>query len=91
MLYLVSYDITDDTRRRHVMEALKDFGRRVQYSVFECNLDEGALTELLGRLEFAIDGQTDSCRLYRLCERCAPEVRILGKGDRYQEPDFVII
>ena len=37
MLYLISYDVTDDARRRHVMEALKDFGRRVQYSVFECN------------------------------------------------------
>ena len=28
MLYLVSYDVSDDNRRRHVMEALKDFGRR---------------------------------------------------------------
>ena len=35
MLYLVSYDISDDGRRRQAMEALKDFGRRVQYSVFE--------------------------------------------------------
>src|ERR1035441_8977781 len=38
MLYLISYDVTDDSRRRHAFEALKDFGRRVQYSVFECNL-----------------------------------------------------
>jgi CRISPR-associated protein Cas2 len=91
MLYLISYDITDDNQRRHVMEALMDFGRRVQYSVFECNLDEGALEELLGRLEFEIDRATDSCRLYRLCEGCATEVKILGKGDRYSEPGFVII
>ena len=91
MLYLVSYDVTDDRRRRHVMEALKDFGRRVQYSVFECNLDAAALEELVGRVEFDIDGATDSCRFYRLCEACAGEVRILGKGDRYSEPDFVII
>jgi CRISPR-associated protein Cas2 len=91
MLYLISYDVTDDNQRRHVMEALKDFGRRVQYSVFECNLDERALEELLGRLEFEIDRATDSCRLYRVCEGCAGEVRILGKGDRYSEPGFVII
>ena len=26
MLYLISYDVTDDSRRRHVFEALKDFG-----------------------------------------------------------------
>jgi CRISPR-associated protein Cas2 len=91
MLYLISYDVTDDTRRRHVMEALKDFGRRVQYSVFECNLEEGPLKELLDRLEFQIDPATDSCRLYRLCGACAGEVRILGKGDRYAEPGFVIV
>ena len=63
MLYLISYDVSDDNQRRHVMEALKDFGRRVQYSVFECNLDEKALEELVGRLEFDIDPATDSCRL----------------------------
>jgi CRISPR/Cas system-associated endoribonuclease Cas2 len=40
MLYLISYDVSDDTRRRRVYEALKDFGRRVQYSVFECETEE---------------------------------------------------
>ena len=91
MLYLVSYDVSDDRRRGRVMEALKDFGRRVQYSVFECNLDASALDELLGRIEFEVDPATDSCRFYRLCESCAGEVRILGKGDRYSEPRFVIV
>ena len=91
MLYLVSYDVSDDNRRRHVMEALKDSGRRVQFSVFECNLDVSGMDELLGRLDYEIDPATDSCRLYRLCESCAGEVRILGKGDRYSEPGFVII
>jgi CRISPR-associated protein Cas2 len=91
MLFLISYDVTDDTRRRHVMEALKDYGRRVQYSVFECNLEERGLEELTRRLDSAIDPAEDSCRLYRLCEACAREVRILGKGDRYGEPGFVII
>lgn len=91
MLYLVSYDVSDDNRRRHVMEALKDFGRRVQFSVFECNLDVSGLDELVGRLDYEIDPMTDSCRLYRLCESCAGEVRILGKGDRYSEPGFVIV
>jgi len=91
MLYLISYDVTDDNRRRRVMEALKDFGRRVQYSVFECNLDERALGELWERLDFDIDRATDSCRFYRICDGCAKEVRIMGRGDRYSEPDFVIV
>ena len=91
MLYLISYDITDDGRRRRAMEALKDYGRRVQYSVFECDLDEAGLEELLGRLDFEVERRTDSCRVYRLCAACAGEVRILGRGGRYEEPKFVII
>ena len=91
MLYLISYDVSDDDRRRRAFEALKDFGRHVQYSVFECNLDATALQELLDRIDIEIDRETDSCRIYRLCEGCAGEVRIIGKGDRYQEPGFVVV
>ena len=66
MLYVISYDVSDDNRRRRVSEALKDFGRRVQYSVFECNVDAGGLKELMERIDFEFDFKTDSCRLYRL-------------------------
>jgi CRISPR-associated protein Cas2 len=80
MLYLVSYDVTDDGGRRRVMEALKDYGRRVQYSVFECNVEEKELAELRRRIEVELEPATDSCRIYRLCRECAEEVAILGKG-----------
>ena len=35
---IISYDISDDRRRRKIMQTLEDFGRRVQFSVFECLL-----------------------------------------------------
>ena len=91
MLYVVSYDVTEDPQRRRVFEALKDFGRRVQYSVFECEMDEKGLGELRERLETEIDPATDSCRIYRLCENCAEGVLIIGRGDRYSEPGHVIV
>ena len=34
MLTVVSYDVRDDRRRTRLAHALKDFGERVQYSVF---------------------------------------------------------
>ena len=74
-----------------VAEVLKDFGRRVQYSVFECDLDDKGLDELRDRLATEIDAATDSCRIYRLCDACAGEVLILGRGDRYSEPGFVVV
>lgn len=91
MLYLISYDVNDDDQRRRVSEALKDFGRRVQYSVFECDLDEKALRELRVRLEPQIDPATDSCRIYCLCEACAGKVQIIGRGDLYSEPGFIVV
>ena len=44
-----------------------------------------------GRLEADIDEDEDSCRIYRLCQACAAEVCILGKGDHYAEPGFVVV
>ena len=40
MRTLVSYDISDDKRRRKVCKILEGYGYRVQYSVFECDLDD---------------------------------------------------
>ncbi len=91
MLFVIAYDVVDDGRRRRVMDTLKDFGRRVQYSVFECDLDARALEELAGRLRVELDESADSCRVYRLCAACAAEVRILGLGEHYSEPGFVVI
>lgn len=47
MFYLISYDIPDDRRRVRVAKTLKDYGDRVQYSVFECILAGPLLGELM--------------------------------------------
>ena len=39
MFILVTYDIKDDKKRNKVCNILKDYGNRVQYSVFECYLE----------------------------------------------------
>jgi len=41
--YLVTYDICDPKRLRKVFGTLRDFGDHLQYSVFECQLDEADL------------------------------------------------
>ncbi len=91
MLYLISYDITDDRRRHRVSEALKDYGVRVQYSVFECEMSEALVGQLRGRLEMELDEREDSCRIYRLCKSCEGVVGILGRGERYEERGYHII
>ncbi len=48
--YAVVYDITSDAERSRVDRTLKDFGFRVQKSVFECRLNKKGKEELIRRL-----------------------------------------
>lgn len=91
MLHVVAYDIPDDTRRARVADTLKDFGRRVQYSVFEAVLDQDLAERLRRRLLPLIDADTDSVRIYRLCAGCEGLIEVLGQGERTQEPDLLVV
>ena len=70
MLVLITYDVStegDGPRRlRRVARAAQDYGQRVQYSVFECEVDPAQWAALRARLEAAIDPQRDSLRFYHL-------------------------
>lgn len=71
MMVLVSYDVrTSDPggpgRLRRIARACKDYGQRVQYSVFEIEVDPAQWTALKNRLEQAIDSRKDSLRYYFL-------------------------
>jgi len=49
--YLVSYDISNPKRLRKVARSLEGFGVRLQYSVFECPLDDMRLAKLKAELQ----------------------------------------
>jgi CRISPR-associated protein Cas2 len=91
MLIVVSYDVVDDRRRTRLAHALKDFGKRVQYSVFECRLKDDQLDRLRTRIEALIDVKQDSVRLYRLCQECTAKVEIQGTGQVTSDPDVYVL
>jgi CRISPR-associated protein Cas2 len=62
MLTLVAYDITDDKRLHKVAKTCEDFGVRVQYSVFECRLDEESFTDFWLKLLAVIDEEEATLR-----------------------------
>ena len=57
--YLVCYDICDEKRLRRVAEICSDFGVRLQYSVFECDLNASEKVTMEGKLEAVIDFSQD--------------------------------
>jgi CRISPR-associated protein Cas2 len=57
--YLVCYDISDEKRLRRVAEICCDFGVRLQYSVFECDLNAGEKVQMEVKLTEVIDQEKD--------------------------------
>ncbi len=91
MFIVVTYDIIDDKRRNRVAKTMEDYGTRVQYSVFECNLEKDLLDELINELANHIDQEDDSIRFYILCKGCITSVKMLGKGELTEDKDVFII
>jgi CRISPR-associated protein Cas2 len=91
MFYLVSYDIPDTPRRTKIAKTLKDFGERVQYSVFECLLDQVLLDKMIFRLEKIIEKEEDSIRIYGLCGNCEKAVKVLGQGVVTKDDKYFIL
>lgn len=83
MFVLVSYDVkTSDPggpgRLRRIAKACKDYGQRVQFSVFECVVDPAQWTMLRQRLISEIDDQADSLRFYFLGSNWRHRVEHVG-------------
>jgi CRISPR-associated protein Cas2 len=70
-MVLVSYDVQTSSpagarRLRRVAKVCKDYGQRVQFSVFECEIDPAQWTIMRDRLLHEIDRDRDSLRFYFL-------------------------
>jgi len=78
MLTVVAYDITDPKRLARVAKVCEDYGVRVQYSVFECRLDEDEFTDFWLKLLEEIDDDQDRMVAYKIDARCARETLTAG-------------
>ncbi|MEX2535185.1 MAG: CRISPR-associated endonuclease Cas2 [Trueperaceae bacterium] len=71
MNILVTYDVNTESkagrRRLHkVAQTCKNFGQRVQFSVFECSVDAAQYEDLVAKLKKIINPSSDSLRIYNL-------------------------
>jgi CRISPR-associated protein Cas2 len=91
MRYVVAYDIADDHRRHRVAKFLESWGRRVQKSVFECELSPEELRELLTHLKRLLAPEEDRCHLYRLCGECLSKRLALGKDLEAEWGEVIVV
>lgn len=71
MFVVVTYDVNTETqegrrRLRKVAKICKNYGVRVQNSVFECVVDSVQFLELKSRIGEVMCAETDSVRYYNL-------------------------
>ncbi len=71
MFVVVTYDVNTETtegkrRLRNVAKICKNYGVRVQNSVFECVVDSVQLMELKSKIGEVMCCETDSVRYYNL-------------------------
>lgn len=93
MRYVIAYDIADVRLRERVANLLLGVGLRVQESVFECQLSDASLRDLLERLVRLVPREgTFSVRLYRVCGQCAAQSWVVGEdpGAPDHEPCIIV-
>jgi CRISPR-associated protein Cas2 len=83
MLVLVSYDVNVESeggkrRLRRVAKVCKDYGQRVQFSVFECIVDPTQWAVLRQKLINEIEPAKDSLRFYFLGANWRRRVEHIG-------------
>jgi CRISPR-associated protein Cas2 len=89
---LVVYDIPDDRRRTKLHDRLLDFGSPVQYSVFECLVEQDELKKMRGVILKTINKRRDHVRIYHLCATCRGKTWV-SRGDEVnaEEPAAVVV
>ena len=91
MLRLVAYDVANARRLRKVSEVCKDYGLRIEYSVFECELEEQVFQTFWSRLLELIDPEEDRLISYRICAGCVADIRSAGVVERPRKVLLYII
>jgi CRISPR-associated protein Cas2 len=75
---VVAYDIVSDRRRNRLVKLLKDYGQRVNFSVFECRIKKQTFPKLKSEISKIISRKEDSVLFYDLCLDCERKRQALG-------------
>ena len=96
MSIFITYDVNTETpagktRLYRVAKQCKNFGQRVQHSVFECIVEPAQLIMLKSALEKIFDPEKDSIRYYNLGDEWRSKVEHIGakKSIDFEDPLIV--
>jgi CRISPR-associated protein Cas2 len=91
MLVVVVYDIPNDKRRTKLSNFLEGYGRRVQFSVFECFLSLDQMRQLYEKVKKLVDPVEDNVRFYWISEEAVSRVLVIGGEAPQPPPKYYVI
>ncbi len=74
---VVAYDISDTKRRNKVIKLIEPYGKRVNYSVFECMFTSRQLENLQAELTCLLHKRKDTIAIYPICIDCYTKTRYI--------------
>lgn len=90
-IWIVAYDSPSDQRRRKLSQLLEGYGKRLQWSVFECHLRDDQFKALQGQLESRIHHQQDRVSMWPVASKQVASVVALGLPPPEPTPaDFIL-
>jgi CRISPR-associated protein Cas2 len=81
----------DDKLRAKIVRVLERYGERIQYSVFEFNLNPAKVVEMKHRLvkDKLLNKKQMSFSIYPICESCYKKVERYGENKILDEKNIV--
>lgn len=96
MMVLITYDVCTESeggakRLRKIAKVCKNYGQRVQNSVFECLVDPGRFVVMKNEIEKIMNKEKDSIRYYFLGKNWNRRVEHKGAKKTYDPEGPMIV
>ncbi len=91
MLVVVVYDSPNDKRRTKLSNFLEGYGRRVQFSVFECFLSLEEMRQLYEQVSKLVKPAEDHVRFYWISQESVSRVLFIGGEAPQPPPKYYVI
>ncbi|MDR2511358.1 MAG: CRISPR-associated endonuclease Cas2 [Bacteroidales bacterium] len=87
ILQVVVYDIENDRTRNKLSKLLEKYGKRVNFSVFECMFSPVQMEKVKDAVGKMLNPKTDSVVFYTVCVHCY--VKTVYMPARKSKPEIV--
>jgi len=92
-MIIVSYDFSNDKRRAKFAKFLKQYGEKVQYSVYRIRNSQRVLNIILTEIAHNYEKKfedTDSIYIFSVCQSCLKKIKRYGSA-RHEEEDVIYL